>query len=153
MGAPRFSSAETVKLYADRVFGGGLAFIGPVAIFPIGILAFKFYQNRTSVEDTNDPEAGKLRKRSVVDRLCSGPTPPVSFFSEKHLEKMIKTNSAMREYADVLRAARTKALSGTEPNIPTEEQLEKIIKANSVLQEYKDGMHELRAHSCKPKSS
>merc|ERR1719247_1513266 len=101
--------------------------IGPMAAVPLGIMGFKFYQNYTSCEDTKDPQAGVLRKRSVVDRLCAGPTPPVSFFSEKHLERMIKTNSAMREHADVLRAARTKALSGKDPKATTEEQLEQML--------------------------
>mmetsp|Transcript_34215 Transcript_34215/g.63826 ORF Transcript_34215/g.63826 Transcript_34215/m.63826 type:complete len:86 (+) Transcript_34215:98-355(+) len=58
--------------------------------------------------DGRKPEGqGKqTRNDSVVDRLVTGNKPPVSHWSEQHLERMLKTNSAMQERAHELRVAR-----------------------------------------------
>ncbi len=59
------------------------------------------------VEAKTDKVAAKtVRNNSVVDRLLAGSTPPVSQFSEQHLERMLKTNSAMQMRAHELREAR-----------------------------------------------
>jgi len=54
-----------------------------------------------------------IRKQGVVDRLVSGRSPPVAHFSEKYLEKMIRTNSAFKEREADLRTARSTALGET----------------------------------------
>merc|ERR1712176_1395909 len=53
-------------------------------------------------------KAQETRNQSVVDRLTTGTSPPVSFWSEQQLERMVKTNSALRDRADELREARLK---------------------------------------------
>jgi len=59
--------------------------------------------------------AHATREQSVVDRLTAGAAPPVSFWSEQQLERMIKTNSAFRERADELREARAQKGAGRAP--------------------------------------
>jgi len=120
-----------------------------LALVPLGFGAFKVYQNYTSSDDDKNPQAHLLRERGVIDRLTAGDNPPVGYFSEKHLEKMIKTNSACYKHADVLRAAREKANLGGKPKVPTAEHLEKMIKTNSVLKVYEDEMRANRAASSK----
>ena len=62
---------------------------------------------RNFISDPEQKVAPKtVRENSVVDRLVAGATPPVSHFSEQHLERLLKTNSAMQVRAHELREAR-----------------------------------------------
>jgi len=81
-----------------------MAFV-PALIIP-GMSVARIWRHYTSDERDGAPlTASETRKQGVVDRMVAGATPPVSYWSEKHLEKMIKTNSAFRERGDELRSA------------------------------------------------
>merc|ERR1719443_2809444 len=83
------------------------------ALLPAGMLAAKGYRNSMPDEQNTTAALGATRKRSVIERLTTGHTPPIAYWSEQQLERMIKTNSVFREHADELRAARTgKKLNG-----------------------------------------
>ena len=82
-----------------------MAFI-PALVIP-GMSIARVVRTLSSDErDSGTLTAQETRKQSVVDRMMAGATPPVSYWDEKHLEKMIKTNSAFRDRADELRSAR-----------------------------------------------
>merc|ERR1712003_233835 len=67
----------------------------------------RHYTSDEQDQNTKDNlKAQETRNQSVVDRLTAGAAPPVSFWSEQQLERMLKTNSAMKEKADELRDAR-----------------------------------------------
>merc|ERR1711879_115186 len=88
-----------------------MAFVPPLVI--AGVAAMKIMRNLSCDDsDTKHPEPGRIRKNSVVERLKAGSTPPVAHFCEQHLERMIKTNSACRDAADELRAARRAGIGG-----------------------------------------
>lgn len=83
-----------------------LPFLIPMGMMG-GVIGMKMYRN---AQDTGEGKAGNLaahttRENSVIERLTTGSTPPVAYWNEKYLEKMIKTNSAFRDNADALRAA------------------------------------------------
>jgi len=81
-----------------------MAFV-PALIIP-GMSVARIVRHYTSDERDSAPlTASETRKQGVVDRMVAGSTPPVSYWSEKQLEKMIKTNSAFRERGDELRSA------------------------------------------------
>merc|ERR1712083_526148 len=81
----------------------------PALIIP-GMAVARIARHYTSdEEDQNRKDNLKAQEtcnQSVVDRLTAGAAPPVSFWSEQQLERMIKTNSAMKDRADELREAR-----------------------------------------------
>ena len=80
-------------------------------VVPVTIFGFKAVRSMTQDDnDTKSPMSGYDRKNSVAQRLMAGRNPPVASFSEAHLEKMIKTNSAMQEHGDELRECRRKSL-------------------------------------------
>jgi len=55
-------------------------------------------------------EANKVRTQSVVNRLTAGGSgAPIAHWSDQHLERMIKTNSAFKAHSDELRAAHKSA--------------------------------------------
>jgi len=50
--------------------------------------------------------ANKVRTQGVVDRLTAGGSgAPIAQWSDQHLERMIKTNSAFKEHGNELRMA------------------------------------------------
>ena len=81
-----------------------MAFV-PALIIPTMSFARLLRNSSLDERDAAPLAASDIRKQGVVDRMVSGSSPPVSFWSEKNLEKMIKNNSAFRERADELRAA------------------------------------------------
>jgi len=81
----------------------GMMTLGPALAYS-GLQGFKLYRDYTSTDEENTGNyANAVRKQSVMERLCSGATPPIAAFNEKYLEKNLKTNSAMREFADEIR--------------------------------------------------
>jgi len=85
-----------------------MAFV-PALIIP-AMSAARVLRNSSLDERDGAPlAASDVRKQGIVDRMVSGSSPPVAYWSEKHLEKMIKTNSAFRDRADELRSAHAKA--------------------------------------------
>merc|ERR1719277_852104 len=93
-------------------------------------MAAKAYRNAEATAPGEELHAQTIRDNGVVDRLLAGSTPPVGHWSEKHLEKMLKTNSALQLRADELRSARNSAVVSTpsssrpaskEPAMPAEE--------------------------------
>merc|ERR1712039_955182 len=83
----------------------------PAMIIP-GMAVARIVRHYTSDEEDQNRKdnlkAQETRNQSVVDRLTTGTSPPVSFWSEQQLERMVKTNSALRDRADELREARAK---------------------------------------------
>ena len=72
--------------------------------------AARVVRNFSSDERDGAPlAASDVRKQGVVDRMVSSSSPPVAYWSERHLEKMIKTNSAFRDRAEEFRSAHAKA--------------------------------------------
>jgi len=93
-----------------------MAFV-PALIIPC-MSAARVIRNLSSDERDGAPlAASDVRKQGVVDRMVSGSSPPVSYWSEKEMEKMIKTNSAFRDRADELRSAHAKAKVGSKQRI------------------------------------
>ena len=76
-------------------------------LIPMGVNLSKAFRNASDDSAENPPlQANKVRTRSVVDRLIAGGRgSPISHWSDQHLEKQIKTNSALRAHADEVRAA------------------------------------------------
>jgi len=88
-----------------------MAFV-PALIIPVMSVA-RVMRNLSPDERDGAPlAASDVRKQGVVDRMVAGSNPPVSYWSERNLEKMIKTNSAFRDRADELRSAHAKANKG-----------------------------------------
>ena len=79
------------------------------ALIPMGVNLSKAFRNASDDSADAAPlQANKVRTRSVVDRLIAGGQgSPISHWSEQHLERQIKTNSALRAHADEVRAAHT----------------------------------------------
>merc|ERR1719387_3156816 len=73
-----------------------MAFFAPLV--PVAITS-KINANATAEK----PDSAHSLQKSVVDRLCAGPGAPISHWSEQHLDRMIKTNSAFREFEAELR--------------------------------------------------
>ena len=93
-----------------------MAFV-PALIIP-AMSAARVMRNLSSDERDGAPlAASDVRKQGVVDRMVSGSNPLVSYWSEKQMEKMIKTNSAFRDRADELRSAHAKANVGGKQTI------------------------------------
>merc|ERR1711924_182595 len=91
---------------------GGLLTLGPMGI--VGCFqAGKIYRNWTATEEDNlrAHDAGATRKEGVANRMATGAHPPVAYFNAKYLEKQLKTNSALRDHKDEVRAAHAKAQS------------------------------------------
>merc|ERR1711871_907767 len=79
-----------------------MAFVPP--LIPVAMSVGKLIRNSSSDErDRAALEAHTTRKQSVVDRLCNGPGAPISHWSDKHLERMIKTNNVFQEFESELR--------------------------------------------------
>merc|ERR1739845_245246 len=74
-----------------------MAFFAPLV--PVAISASKINANAHAEK----PDSTFSRQKSVVDRLCAGPGSPISHWSDQHLDRMIKTNSAFREFEQELR--------------------------------------------------
>eukprot|EP00933_Yihiella_yeosuensis_P002061 TRINITY_DN103417_c0_g1_i1.p1 TRINITY_DN103417_c0_g1~~TRINITY_DN103417_c0_g1_i1.p1 ORF type:complete len:134 (+),score=16.92 TRINITY_DN103417_c0_g1_i1:81-482(+) len=81
-----------------------LPFILPVGILG-SIIGAELWRNRH--DKSTDRHTAKARKEGVVERLEAGAFPPVEYFSSQHLERMLKTNSAMAGHEEDLRLART----------------------------------------------
>ena len=79
------------------------------AMIPLGMSIAKAQRNASDASDGSDNKpltAHKTRTQGVVDRLTAGGSgSPISHWSEQHLEKMLKTNSAFKAHADELREA------------------------------------------------
>ena len=71
-----------------------------------GFMLAKTARNSMVDSTTDKPAAKTVRDNGVVDRLLTGATPPVSHFSDQHLERMLRTNSAMQMRSHELREAR-----------------------------------------------
>merc|ERR1719359_490452 len=87
---------------------------GPLSI--VGLWqASKMYRNYTQSEEDNMGAlvAGHTRDRAVVERLIAGEN--LKNFSAKHLEKHLKTNSALGTNADEIRKAHAKVHGLPEP--------------------------------------
>ena len=87
-----------------------------LAFVPAGIAITRMMSQRGQEESHPVARHGNsdtVRKQGVVNRLVSGKSPPVAQFSEKYLEKMIRTNSAFKEREADLRTARSTALGET----------------------------------------
>ena len=77
------------------------------ALIPVGMSIAKAQRNASDASDGSAPlAANKVRTQSVVDRLTAGGSgAPIAHWSDQHLERMIKTNSAFKAHADELREA------------------------------------------------
>ena len=106
-----------------------------LALVPVGFCVCKIYRNYTGSKDINCPHTDTLRKKGVVDRLLAGPSPPISHVSESQLEKLIKTNSAVREHASRVRRAWEESRAST-PQRLGEQNLQDLLKENSCLRVY-----------------
>ena len=80
-----------------------------LALIPVGFGVLKMYTNYTS-ENNKDLQADNVRKMGVIQKLITGPNPPVMYMSDKELERMIKTNSACRKHEIIIREVRAKHL-------------------------------------------
>merc|ERR1712032_1244398 len=93
-----------------------MAFVPP--LIPVVIAGSKIYRNSVDEEPTT-LAAHETRKKSIVNRLCSGPGAPISHWSQQHLDRMIKTNNVMQEFEDGLRRChaetRNQATGGDRP--------------------------------------
>merc|ERR1719214_573481 len=89
---------------------GTMLTLGPLGLVG-GIQACKMYRNWTASEEDNlrAHDAGATRKESVAKRMTAGAHPPVAYFNAKYLEKHLKTNSALRDHKDEIRAAHKRA--------------------------------------------
>ena len=78
-------------------------------LIPAGMALAKAQRNASDASDGSSGkrlEANKVRTQSVVDRLTAGGSgAPIAHWSDQHLERMIKTNSAFKAHADELREA------------------------------------------------
>merc|ERR1719480_421297 len=81
------------------------------ALIPLGVGVAKIIRN-VSTDERDSQVQPSTRSRSVVERLTAGATPPVAYWSEQHLERMLKTNSALRDSAEELRSARKAGIGG-----------------------------------------
>mmetsp|Transcript_4270 Transcript_4270/g.9233 ORF Transcript_4270/g.9233 Transcript_4270/m.9233 type:complete len:110 (+) Transcript_4270:160-489(+) len=93
-----------------------------------GIMAAKAFRNSVP----NDPEAElksqESRRNGVVDRLIASGT--IAMMSEKHLERLIKNNNAVRDRADELRAVRSGSKS------KTLSKMEEVAQSPAVAEQY-----------------
>merc|ERR1711998_49139 len=89
---------------------GCMLTLGPLGLVG-GVQACKMYRNWTATEEDNlrAHDAGATRKEGVANRMATGAHPPVAYFNAKYLEKQLKTNSALRDHKDEVRAAHAKA--------------------------------------------
>lgn len=105
-----------------------MAFV-PALIIPT-MSAARIVRNFSSDDRDAVPlAASDVRKQGVVDRMVAGSNPPVAYWSEKNLEKMIKTNSAFRDRADELRSAHTKANTRGKTSIVEDKTLDSLMGA------------------------
>ena len=79
------------------------------ALIPVGMSIAKAQRNASDASDGSSGkplQANKTRSQGLVDRLTAGGSgSPISHWSDQHLEKMLKTNSAFKAHADELREA------------------------------------------------
>ena len=78
------------------------------ALIPAGMALAKVQRNASDASDGSNGKGDKtkVRTQGVIDRLTAGGSgAPISHWSDQHLEKMIKTNSAFKAHADELREA------------------------------------------------
>jgi len=123
-----------------------MAFFLAAPLIPLGFGVAKIYRNLTPDERDLGSDAHGKRSSGVLSRLqAGGDSSPLSQWSEKHLERMIKRNSVFQANADELRAAHSSMKSGKgkdsaadsdAPPAPqfNEQHLERMIKRNSVFQ-------------------
>ena len=81
-------------------------------LIPAFMSLAKAQRNASDSSDGSQPrlQANRVRTQSVVDRLTAGGSgSPISHWSDQHLERMIKTNSAFKAHADELREAHRSA--------------------------------------------
>ena len=81
-----------------------------LALIPAGFGLLKLYRNYF-IHDNNELQADAVRKRGIVERLITGTSPPVIHLSDKEIERIIRTNSACKEYEQVIRDVREKHVS------------------------------------------
>merc|ERR1711934_67696 len=78
-------------------------------MIPLGMSLARVQRNASDASDDSSGKrlaANKVRTQSVVDRLTAGGSgAPIAHWSDQHLERMIKTNSAFKAHADELREA------------------------------------------------
>ena len=76
---------------------------------PVGVCIAKTVRNASHASAGGREkklEANNVRTQSVIDRLTAGNSgAPIAYWSEQHLERMMKTNSAFKLHADELRDA------------------------------------------------
>ena len=78
------------------------------ALIPVGVGIAKASRNASDVCDghLSPLSAKKVRSQGIVERVMAGGAgSPISHWSDQHLERMIKTNSAFRAHAEELRTA------------------------------------------------
>merc|ERR1712194_688840 len=79
-----------------------------LALLPLGMGAFKIYQNMQP--DARQANSDEMRKQGIVERLSTGSNPRIAALSEKQFEKFLKTNSVGKSCEPELREARSKLL-------------------------------------------
>jgi len=85
------------------------------ALIPAGMAIAKAQRNASDASGSSggskkSGDASKVRTQGVVDRLTAGGSgAPIAQWSDQHLERMIKTNSAFKSHADELRTAHAAA--------------------------------------------
>merc|ERR1719203_1757202 len=103
-------AATAARVFVEMPKLVGILALGPAA-FLGSVQAAKLYRNASSNQEENTGHmAGAVRKESVAHRLTAGSTPHLQHVSDKYLEKTLKTNSALREHADEIRASRNSML-------------------------------------------
>merc|ERR1712046_266012 len=78
-------------------------------LIPLGMSLAKAQRNGSDASDGSSGQrlaAHRVRTQSVIDRLTAGGSgAPIAHWSEQHLERMIKHNSAFKAHEDELREA------------------------------------------------
>jgi len=78
------------------------------ALIPMGMGIAKASRNASDASDGPQSPlcAKKARSQGIVERMIAGGNgSPISHWSDQHLERVIKTNSAFRAHAEELRTA------------------------------------------------
>ena len=86
--------------------------LAPWFVFPVGIGAFKLYQN--FFPETREEGSHQTRKNTIAHGLMSGSNPRVAQMSDKQFEKFVRTNSVGKSCESQLREARSKHLNQNE---------------------------------------
>merc|ERR1712194_69657 len=121
-----FTASCTMSGWSQAPKLMGFVICGPAALLG-GVQGMRFYRNYTATDEekaAGGDTADERRKQGIADRLTANPS-TLGNINAKHLEKMIKTNSALsRERAEEVREAHGSSQT---------ESLEKILKTKSAL--------------------